>query len=86
MVLIFKVGHYNPVMVSSVQILGVPRFSASLHGLARLAALAIVFMLITGCGQKGPLFIATPPTAPVATAVNPPSATTAPAPAASAAR
>jgi predicted small lipoprotein YifL len=71
-------------MVSSLQILGVPRLNASLYGLVSLASLAVASALLTGCGQKGPLFIATPPTAPAATAVNPAPANTAPTLAASA--
>jgi len=46
-------------MVFSLQILGVPTAVSSTHG---LAALVVASALMAGCGQKGPLFIATPPT------------------------
>ena len=83
MVLVFEVGHYHPFMVFSPQILGPLQTTTPTHG---LAALVVASALMTGCGQKGPLFIATPPAAPAAAAVNPAPAVTAPAPAASAPR
>ena len=67
-VLVFMVGHYNPVMVFSLRILG------RLHALRRrhgLAALVIGAAVLAGCGQKGPLFLPVPPKVTPSTVVLP---------------
>ncbi|WP_431095132.1 LPS translocon maturation chaperone LptM [Polaromonas aquatica] len=60
-------------MVSSAQILGRIRLSASRYG---LAAVVVGAALLAGCGQKGALFLPVPPKVPPApTATTPPSVT-----------
>jgi predicted small lipoprotein YifL len=70
---IFKVGHYNPVMVALFkifQILGRLHAAFLRHGLAVLLPAALLGLTgLSGCGQKGPLFIPVPP---VAAAAAPP--------------
>jgi len=63
-------------MVSSVQILGRSRNPAFRHG---LAAIVVGATLLTGCGQKGPLYLPVPPRVPAAApALSTPPATTLP--------
>ncbi|WP_341907410.1 lipoprotein [Polaromonas sp. YR568] len=66
-------------MLFSAQILGLLRLQTRRHG---LAAFVVGALALAGCGQKGPLFLPTPPKAPAAASLPAPSA----APAASAAR
>ena len=79
-VLVLKVRHYNPVMVFSVQILGRLRAAGVRHGLVMsMLALLLGTAVLSGCGQKGPLFLAVPPKAPPALQTDTlPSLTTAP--------
>ncbi|MGV8803890.1 MAG: LPS translocon maturation chaperone LptM [Polaromonas sp.] len=63
-------------MVFSVQILGRLRAASAHHG---LAALLLCTAALSGCGQKGPLFLPVPPKAPSALKTDtPPNRTTAP--------
>jgi predicted small lipoprotein YifL len=50
-------------MVSSAQILGRRRNPAFRHG---LALIVVCTTLLTGCGQKGPLYLPVPPKVPAA--------------------
>ncbi|WP_457279738.1 LPS translocon maturation chaperone LptM [Polaromonas sp. P5_D5] len=68
-------------MVSSAQILGRIRASASRYG---LAAIVVGVALLAGCGQKGALYLPVPPKVPATATTAPPAA--APATPASAAR
>ncbi|MHB1199805.1 MAG: LPS translocon maturation chaperone LptM [Polaromonas sp.] len=72
-------------MIFPVQILGRLQAVVSRHG---LAAAVVGAAALAGCGQKGPLFLPVPPTAPVISTGQPGAtpAVIAPAPAASASR
>ena len=83
-VLIFKVRHYNPLMIFSVRILGRLQAVALRHG---LAAVVVGAAALAGCGQKGPLFLPVPPKvlpAPLSASPAPPAVLTPAAPASAA--
>lgn len=79
MVQVFEVGHYNPLMVSlfktfqnlqARQILGCLDLAFLRQGLAILLPMSLLGLIgLSGCGQKGPLFIPVPPV--TASAMNP---------------
>jgi predicted small lipoprotein YifL len=55
---ILKVGHYNPLMVFNKKILGASSKSWCRRG--SLSLMGMIFgasLMLTGCGQKGPLFL-----------------------------
>jgi len=58
---VFKLGHYNPIMfvllLSQNRILGRRALAPRQHGLAAYGLSALLLLSLTGCGQKGPLFL-----------------------------
>ena len=56
-VLILKVRHYNPFMVFQNRILGADAKTPGRQVAASLTLLLTVLLTLSGCGQKGPLFL-----------------------------
>jgi predicted small lipoprotein YifL len=77
---VFELGHYNPIMFALLlrhnQILGRRALATRPHGLAAYGLSALLLLALTGCGQKGPLFL--PPGQAVPAAVIPAPNTAAP--------
>lgn len=63
-VLVFGIGHYNSVMVEWRQILGVAPICEGGRVMRSTVAAVLTGLILGGCGQKGPLYLPGPESAP----------------------